>query len=155
MEIHTIDLMKGSITIISDAEKGTITLQFDRVGDGLEPVKRILKAIGRRYGDGVMGRLSRWRSGESNPFVLASQSKPHPSNPDVLCFEIRIKPGERLESALGTLLGLLRQQPGYRRTFGSPLDRDHMLSRVQKVPSGDVSEAARDMMRRILKRPKK
>jgi hypothetical protein len=151
-ERHTVDFIRGSINILSNGERGTITLQFEKAADGLKPISRILKALERRYGVGVMRRLSRWRTGESNPFVLPLRTKPHPENPDVLCFEIGVKQGERMESALAALIEFLRRQPGYQRTFGSPLDRDQMPSRVRKASSTDNSNAAHNLMKQMMER---
>jgi len=151
-ERHTVDFDRVSVNVISDAERGTITLQFDNAFGGLEQNKRILKAIDSRYGVGVLSRLSRWITGTDSALVLRSHSRPHPENPDVLCLELGVKRGERMESALGNLMEFLRRQPGYQRMFGTPLDRDEMPSRVRKMSSGDSSEAAADTFKRLLER---
>jgi hypothetical protein len=150
-EIHTVDFRRGSINIISNAERATITLQFAGDRDAVESVDRILKAIRRRYGDGLINRLSRWRTGEGSSFVLPLHSRPHPESPDILCFEIGVNRGGGLESALATLLEFLRQQPGYEHTFGAPLDRDQMPSPGHKVPPSVASEAAQDVLEQMMK----
>jgi len=47
-ERHTVDFIRGSFNVVSDAERKTITLQFESSGDGLKPVSppiaRVLKA---------------------------------------------------------------------------------------------------------------
>jgi len=151
-ERHSVDFIRASFNIISDAERRTIALQFDMVISVPGAVERIVSALYGRYGSGIRGRLNRWRKGERSPLVMPSRGKPHPENPDVIRFEIVVKQGERLESALATLLGFLRQQPGYQRTFGPPLDRDEAPSEDRKAPAGDVSEAAGGLLKRIMDR---
>jgi hypothetical protein len=149
-EMHTVDFIRGSFNISSSAENATITLQFARDVEGVELIGASLKAIRRRFGAGPIGRLSRWRTGECNPFLLPPRSQPHPHNPDVLCYEMRVKPGQQLESALASLIEFLRHQPGYRRLFGAPLDRDQTPSRARTAAPGDTSEAAHDVLSKIL-----
>ena len=149
-ERHTVDFVPDSFNLISDGERRTITLQFERSLEWRKPVPqpigRILKAIKRRYGGGLMSRLHRWKHGERNPLVLPSRIEPHPENPDVLRFEIGVRPGETMESALASLFECLRRQPGYQRTFGAPLDRDQEPSRVQKARPGDASKSAQNIL---------
>jgi hypothetical protein len=155
-ERHTIDFARASFNVVSDAERNTITLQFESSGGDQErvnpPIARVLKAIERRYGTGIASRLKRWRTGECNPLVLPSGSTPHPENSEVFCFEIGVEPGERLEFALATLFEFLRQQPEYQRTFGPPLDRDQMPLQVQIGKADDLSAAAQDMLTKFMER---
>jgi hypothetical protein len=127
-ERHSVDFARDSFNVICDTDRHSITLQFEFSRNGRAPVTdsmaRILKAIRSRYGGGVVCRLNRWRRGEGRPLVPPARSRPHPENPDVYCFEMRVDQGEKIESALAGLLEFLRQQPGYRRMFGPPLDRD-------------------------------
>jgi hypothetical protein len=152
IERHTIDFARVSFNVISDADRGTITLQFAQAGGGRESIRGILRAIQRRFGGGVVSRLNRWSTGESNAFVLPQGSKPHPDYPDVICFAIGVKPGARMEAALATFLDFLRQLPGYQRTYGSPLDRDEVPSRVRTNSPRDVSTVAADTLREFFKR---
>jgi hypothetical protein len=153
-ERHTVDFVRDSFNLVSDAERRTITLQFESYLDRRKPIPqpigRILKAIESRYGGGLMSRLTRWRRGESNPLVLPSRSQPHPDNPEVLCFEIGVRPGATMESALASLCEYLRQQPGYERMFGAPLDRDQPTSRVRKAQPGDASKSAHDIIHSMI-----
>jgi hypothetical protein len=151
-ERHTVDFDRVSINVISDAERGTITLQFDNAFGGLSQNNRILQAIDRRYGVGMLSRLRRWIAGLGDPPVLALRSGPHPENPDVSCLVLRVKRPVGMESALVSLMEFLRRQPGYQRMFGSPLDRDEMPSRVRRASSVDSSEAANDALRRMMER---
>jgi hypothetical protein len=153
-ERHTVDFDRVSFNVISDAERETITLQFENVLSGHAHIQQILKAIERRYGVGLFGRLRRWIVGTESALILRSHGRLHPENPDVLCLELGVRRGERMESALGNLIEFLRQQPGYQRMFGSPLDRDLMPSRVRTPPSGDSSKAAADTFKRMLERRK-
>ena len=152
IERHTIDFNRVSFNVISDADRQTITLQFDRIGSGLESIQRILRAVRRRFGEGIASRLSRWRTGQGNPFALPARIRPHPEYQDVLCFEIGVKRDARMEAALATLLDFLRQLPGYKRTYGSPLDRDQVPSRVRKESPRDASSVAGDTLREFFKR---
>ncbi len=183
-ERHSVDFRQVSFNIISDAERGTITLQYPSARGGssdceVMEIRQVLRSLKRRYGGGIGGRLGRWYSGMDSPFVLPSCSEPHPTNPDVLCFEIRVRQGERLESALATFLEFARQQPGYQRTFGAPLDRDEIVggtryplpgyqrtfgapldrdskpSRARKMPSGNIPNLACDVLRNMIRRPGK
>jgi hypothetical protein len=70
----------------------------------------------------------------------------------VLCFEMGVKQGERLEAALATLLAFLRHEPEYQRTFGPPLDRDDTPSRVQLGGAGELSTAAQDVLAKLMER---
>jgi hypothetical protein len=83
-----------------------------------------LKAIRWRFGDAIEGRLKHASGDESNPLVLGSPGQPHPDCPDVVHLEIGLKPGASMETALACLIDFLRQQPGYRHTYGAPIDRD-------------------------------
>jgi hypothetical protein len=152
IERHTIDFARVSFNIVSDADRGTITLQFAQTGGRRESIQEILRAIHRRFGGGVMSRLNRWSTGESNSFVLPKCSKPHPDYPDVICFEIGVRPGARMEAVLARFLDFLRQLPGYQRTYGSPLDRDEVPSRVRTKSPHDVSTVADATLREFFKR---
>jgi hypothetical protein len=72
----------------------------------------------------------------------------------VICFEIGVKPGARMEAALATFLDFVQQQPGYQRTYGSPLDRDQVVSRARKESPSDVSAVAAGTLREFFKRRK-
>jgi hypothetical protein len=153
-ERHTVDFDRVSFNVISDAERDSITLQFENVLCGRASIQQILKTINREFGVGLFGRVRRWITGTDHSLVLRSHSKLHPENPDVVCVELGVQRGERMELALGELIEFLRQQPGYRQMFGSPLDRDEMPSPPRKVSSGDSSEAAVDMLKRMRERRK-
>jgi hypothetical protein len=150
-EIHTVHFVRGSLTVVSDAERGTISLRYPRGREG-EAIPAILKVLGRRYGDAPLSRLGRWRAGERSPFVLPPRPEPHPEGPDILCFEIGIRRGERPDPALASLLDFLAQQPGYRRTLGDPLDRDRMPAPARKAPAGDMTRTAEDLLREQFRR---
>ena len=155
-ERHTIEFDDIGVNILSDAERRTIILQFNS-SDLFErhTVERILKAMRKRFGDGVWSRLNRWSSGESNPLALSPAATRHPENPEVTCFEVAVKAGAAMESALSSLIDFLRRQPGYLRTFGEPLNRDHAPSRWRKQEKVDTSDAANDVLREILSRRKR
>lgn len=140
-EIHTIHLLRGNLNVISDVQKGTITLQYTQDRDGVKAIDQILTAIGSRFGDRAISRLG---SGEESPFKLPTRSRPHPDCADVLCFTIGLKPGQAIESALANLLNFLRQQPGYVRTLGAPLDPDE--ARARRTPTGSTPETARAIL---------
>jgi hypothetical protein len=151
-ERHTIDFARVSFNIVSDADRGTITLQFDQAGGGDGSIAGILRAIHQQFGDGIPCRIRRWISGERNPLVVSRRARPHPEYPDVLRFEISVKPGERIEGALAMFLDFLRQQPGYQRTYGSPLDRDHVLSEARQASPHDTSALACSTLREYFRR---
>ena len=71
IERHTIDFARVSFNVVSDADRGTITLQFDQAGGGLGSIPGILRAIHQRFGGGVLSRIRRWKSGEISPFVVS------------------------------------------------------------------------------------
>lgn len=153
-ERHTVDFARCSFNVVTDSDRRTITLQFDNEWSGLqsEPIARLIKAIRQRYGAGVLARLNRWRTGERHPFILPPRCLPHPDNPDVLCYEIGVRGegGGTMDSALATLLEFLRQQPGYERTYGAPLDRDQVPTRVRKGSDRDASTSAHDALRNFM-----
>jgi hypothetical protein len=155
-ERHTVDFARCSFNVINDADRRTITVQFENPFPGPrvvpESVDRILKAIRQRFGGGIVGRLTRWSRGESNPLVLPQRGHAHPDNPDVLCFEIGVKDGARIEGALATLLDFLRRQPGYQRTYGAPLDRDPDPSEDRIGSTRNASTAAREALIGLLAR---
>jgi hypothetical protein len=151
-EIHTVDFNDVGINVLSDPDHGTITLQYVRENHGTGHVGRILAVLRRRYGKSTLSRLNRWRDREENPFVLPSCSTPHPDNPDILRFEIKLQHPEQADAALALLLGFLRQQPGYRRTLGAPLDRDHAPRREAAAPERNASEFAGDVLTQMFMR---
>lgn len=155
-ERHSVDFVRASFNVVSDAEKRTITLQFDHSGFILHPisppVRLVLRAFERRYGAGILSRLNRWKTGETSELALPRQSNPHPENPDVFCFEIGVRPGVRMETALATVLLFLRQQPGYQRTFGPPLDRDEVPSPGQGRGVDDLAAAAGQVLMKLFER---
>ena len=155
-ERHTVDFARCSFNIVTDADRRTITLQFDHEAPrlGSRPISLILKAIRRRYGDGPIARLSRWKTGEANPFVLPSHSRSHPDHPDVLCYEMGVKGGGggTMDSALAALLDFLRRQPGYERTYGAPLDLDGLPTRVRRGAEGDASTSAYRALKGLMER---
>lgn len=145
-ERHTVDFDRFGVNILSDAELGTITLQFEKFGSG-----RMMKAIERRFGGGIWARLHRWRRGQDNSLMLSSPGAPHPENPDVIRLELTVRQGERMDATLAVLMDFLRRQQGYRRTLGSPLDRDGP-ERLSRTGEDDSSRAAEKTLRRILER---
>ena len=116
-ERHSIDFVRASVNIITDPATRTITLQYERWHSPPEAIKPILKAISRKFGTGIKDLVCRWTTGQSSPFVLPKGARLHPENPDVLCFEIGVKQNEKMDAALATLIGFLRQQPGFQRTL--------------------------------------
>jgi len=151
-ERHTVDFDQISFNVISDAERETITLQFDATSGtyGREQTKRIIQAITGRFGPGIRSRASRWLTGLGDPLALVRRSGTHPENPDVLCLELSVKRGVCVESALAELVEFLRRQPGYRRLLGQPLDRDQVLPRVCEFAARDSAEAATDTLKRMM-----
>jgi hypothetical protein len=141
-ERHSIDFTRASVNIISDAERRTITLQYEKPLGPPDAIKPILGAISKKFGTGIKDRVNRWKRGETSPFQLSGHAKPHPENPDVQCFEMNVSASERMDSALAALLECLRQQPGYQRTFGPPLDRDQLPRKSRMRSSDSLSEAA-------------
>ncbi len=116
-ERRSVDFDQVSFNVISDPERSTITLQFPSFGGGSTSresvaTKQILKAITARYGMGLKGQLIRWKLGTNSPLLLPSQNKPHPDAPDVLCFEMGVRPGERMDLVLADFLAFLSQRPG-------------------------------------------
>jgi hypothetical protein len=153
-ERHSIDFIRDSVNIISDADRRTITLQYEKTLGPPDAMKPMLGAISRRFGTANRDRLGRWIRGEKSPFVVAGRSKPHPENPDVHCVEMIVKEGETMDSALACLLALLQQQPGYQRTFGPPLDPDQLPLKTRMAFSGGASEAASAALKGMLGRRK-
>lgn len=154
-ERHTIDFKQCSFNVLSDGDRGTITLQFERAGQGRRavgrPIAQVLTALQRAYGSGIVGRLHRLGSAEDDMLRLPTESKPHPDNPDVLCFEIEVKPGCAMDTALGAVLALL-QQPEYLRTLGAPLDRDEPPSHIRAAESENASSTANALLREMMMR---
>jgi hypothetical protein len=144
-ERHTVDFARCSFNVVSDGERRSIILQFhpQAAGSKREPIALIFKALRRRYGGGLIAHLNRWRTGEGHPFVLPPRTEPHPDCPEVLCYRIRVRPGGgTMDSALATLLEFFREQPGYERTYGAPLDLDEASARVRTRTDVDASTAA-------------
>src|SRR6516165_10165011 len=98
-ERHTADFDRVSLNILSDAERGTITLQFDSPirRREFDHVKRLLKAITRRYGGSFRSRLRRRLAGEGRPLLVAGRSGPHPENADIFCLELALNHYARME----------------------------------------------------------
>lgn len=151
-ERHTVVFQRCHFNVITDHDRRTITLQFEESDPFLEivlgrdgrpikprrspsvgglarmlsnrPIDRILRALDRRFDNGLAGWLSRWRTGGESPLVLAAKAEVHPENPDVVCFRIGVKANHPTDAALAALLSYIRTLPGYQQTFGDPLDRD-------------------------------
>jgi hypothetical protein len=153
-ERHTVDFDRISFNVLSDAERGTITLQFDsEIGRHQnDQLKRLLSVLRYRYGASFMSRLRRWSVRAPEPLLLVGSSGPHPENADILCLELRLNREARLESALVDLVEFLRRQPGYRRLLGQPLDRGQMRERTPTFSSDDSSQAAADTLKRMMER---
>lgn len=159
-ERHTLVFTRCGFNVLTDHDRRTITLQFEdewpnfglvpgpdgrviesrrpRPLGGIagmlsnHPIDRIFRALRRRFGGGLPGRLIRWASGKAGPLVLPAHTRLHPDNPVVICFEIGVRDGERMDAALAALLTFLRRLPGYQRTYGEPLDRDG----IERAPDG-------------------
>jgi hypothetical protein len=145
-ERRTIEFRDTGVNILSDAERGTISLQLN----SSDPIERaaavqILKAIRKRFGNGD----------ESNPLVLSPTARPHPENPEVICLEVVVKAGAVMEPALSSLIDFLRRQPGYTQTFGKPLDRDHAQPQRRKEKEVDAADAAWDALMEMMSRGKR
>jgi hypothetical protein len=156
-ERHTIEFREMGVNILSDAERATITLQFDQScggGGGRFAVDQTLKAIRGRFGDAVGSRLKRLCADEPNPLVLGSPGRTHPDYPDVVNLEIGVKPGVSMETALSCLLDFLRRQPGYRHTYGAPIDRDSAPS-SRRNNTDDPAAKAADVLRRLFEQRKR
>ena len=153
-ERHSIDFIRASVNIISDTQRRTITLQYEKWPGPPDAMKPILGAISRKFGTGVRDRFRRWLRGENTQFVRTGPSKPHPENPDVHCFEMIVKEGQTIDSALAGLLGFLRQQPGYQRTFGPPLDPDQLPPKARMAISVGACEAASAALQGMFRRRK-
>ena len=151
-ERHSVEFARVGFNVISDDVRGTLTLQFDAARPIPDPMNQILLAIRREYSDGIASRLRRWRTVQTNMFVPSARIQPHPTNPDVHCFEIGVKDGAAMEAALETLLSFLRQLPGYRRTIGAPLDRDEPPSPTKNSSPRDASAVAQATMREFFVR---
>lgn len=141
------------------ARKGPVAPLRDGFGCGLHPSPRfagwVLKPVRRRFGDRPVHRLLRWllRQGAS-PLVPARRLRPHPDNPDVVCWDLALREGRRPEEALGSLLDFLRGLPGYRRTVGPPLDPDEAFDAIPPASAADASAAAWEVMRRWIEMSK-
>ena len=114
IERHTIDFARVSFNVISDPDRGTITLQFDQAGAGR----------GFRSRDPTSHSPTVWRRGLSRLRSLEhrrtrvhsccpERGHPHPDYPDVLCFEMQRQAWlASTEAALATFLGFLRATAG-------------------------------------------
>lgn len=147
-EIHTIDFDRFGVNVVSDGGLGIISLQFDTTECGMRPIEPLLKAVKEHFGRCLCGYLSRWLAGEGDLLLLNAHERPHPDNPDVICVEMTIKEGQRMDRALAALMNFFRRQPGYRRTLGSPLDRDDLDHPIGS-PTGDASSVACDTLKRM------
>jgi hypothetical protein len=145
---HSFEFDRAIFNVIADAEERTITLQFQHttILEG-RAIERVLTAIRRRFGDGITGRLSRWKAGQSNSLLLPGRSVSHPEYPDVLCFEIKVKAGDGVEAALATLLNFIRELPGHKQAYGAPLDCDQMPSEVPRRSQRDPSALAGEILK--------
>jgi hypothetical protein len=148
-ERHTVDFDRLGVNVLSDAERGTVVLQFDRASGDAKTLAGVVKGVNGRFGGGAWRRWNRWVRGERDVLKIVSPAVPHPENPDVIRVEMAASPGVPMDVALGVLLDFFRRQPGYRRTFGAPLDRDGIDARVCNAP-GDLSGVALDVLRRLL-----
>ena len=120
-EYHTVEFRRCSFNVISDAERRTLTLQFDTLNTSHKAIQKLLEAIERRFGKRTM-RWFQWRrSDEGSPLLIRPGSSSRQVSPDVHRYEIGVRPGETMDSALGALLGFLRVQPEYQHTFGADL----------------------------------
>ncbi len=145
-EIHSVDFDRFGVNILSDAEWGSIVLQFDISTCGVGAIGPTLKAVQRRFGQGIWGHLSRWMTGARGMLVVTSHAQPHPDQPDVFVVKMAVKEGERMDAALGALMDFFRTQPGYRRPLGPPLDPDAPHGPIRSG-AGDASRAAADSLR--------
>lgn len=153
-ERHTIEFDQFGANILSDGERGTISLQFD-ASDSRHEIHPVLDALSRRFGRGIRSRLRRWMTGQDDRlFLPASRVETHPDNPDVIRVEMRVKEGVHIDSALTALIAFFRRQPGYRRTLGPPLDRDDLESRIPRPP-GHAAELAQQTLRRYIERERR
>lgn len=178
-ERHTVVFKRCEFNVITDHDQRTVTLQFEETHTFLEialgpdgrpiqrrrspspgglarmvsnrPIDPILRAIDRRFGDGLAGWLDRWRTGEESPLILAPRTTVHPENPEVACFVMGVKAGHPTDAALATLLDFLRKLPGYQQTFGDPLDRD-VVERENRRSRADASTVANDTLRALMER---
>jgi hypothetical protein len=150
-EIHTIDFDQCGVNILSDAERGTISLQLDTAERGVWAVVPIRKAVEWQFGLGIRCRLARWATGTGRPRLRIARAGPHPENPDVICIEMTVEEGERMDSALAALIDFFRRQPGYRRTLGATLDPNGLNQPLQAA-TGDASSVAFETLRRMMKR---
>ena len=100
IERHSFEFDRAIFNVIADADRRTLTLQFQHTTI-LErrSVGRILTAIRRRFGNGITSRLSRWKTGQASTLMLPGHGVSHPEYPDVLCFELKVKAGHEIELA--------------------------------------------------------
>ncbi len=121
IERHSIEFGRVIFNVVSDADRHTMTLQFQsNMSLVRQSVTRLLCAIEWRFGNGIASRLRRWHSGQGNPLILPAGTTTHPEYDDVLFYEIGVKPDVRMEDALASLLDYLRQFPEYQRMYGPP-----------------------------------
>jgi hypothetical protein len=145
-ERHTLEMTDISFNIMSDAKRRTIVLQFDEEVSDSQDIDDLVRAVDRRFGDRFWSRVSRWRSGSKNPFVLPRCENKHPEYPTVRRFEIAVKQGETFDHALARLFDFFRSQKGYKRTFGPPLDRDEIQRRGQIPSKDEAANVARGVL---------
>ena len=153
IERHSIEFGRVIFNVVSDADQHTMTLQFQSNSSSVrQGITRLLRAIERRFGDGIARRLSRWHNGQGNPLMLPTGTTTHPEYDDVLFFEIGVKPGVRMEDALALLLDYLRQLPEFKRLYGPPLDRDQAPPKPRKAAPRDTSTVAQATLIEYFKR---
>ena len=143
IERHSIEFGRVIFNVVSDADRRTMTLQFQSNSSRVrQSITRLLRAIERRFGDGIASRLRRWHSGQGNPLMLPAGTTRHPEYGDVLLFEIGVKPGVSMEDALALLLDYLRQLPEYKRMYGPQFGRDQPPTKPRKAAPRDISSVA-------------
>ncbi|WP_422927279.1 hypothetical protein [Singulisphaera sp. PoT] len=140
-EIHTIDFDRFAVNILSDAERGTIALQFDISACKATEIRPILNSIDEKFGYEAWSRFRRKLDAVAPVLRVTSPPAAHPDNRHVMRVEMALAEGARMDSSLQVLIAFLRQQRGYHRTLGAQLDPDHE-DRPKRIASGDTSEAA-------------
>ena len=150
-ERHTVEFRELCLNILSDASRGTIVLQVDRLDARPGAIARLERALRGRFGAGLAARLRRHWRGDASPLAPGPPARPHPDNVDVICWEIAVRAGVRMDDALGALLRFCRDQPGYLRTLGAALDADERAPRAPQRPA-DPSSRARTVLTELFRR---
>lgn len=146
-ERRSVEFDQFGYNIVCDEDRGTMTLQFTSSGgEGARAVRRLLRAVEERYGGGE-ARWSRRKEESISPLILLRDSRPHEDASDVLCFEMGVKPGERMDLVLADFLAFVSRQPGYRRTLGGPPEDARNTARGRSTASDDLSQRAADLLR--------